>query len=100
VLDAMPTKHQAQARTLLCAMPDAKSQAACEALRDPFVKRCAPLAPKAVERLEHAARECGGVPVCGGPTAHDGSQTVQEGRLGDGYDLENAPDREEDFPAA
>ena len=51
VLDAMPTKHQAQARTLLCAMPYAESQAACEELRAQFAKRYSPLAPKAVERL-------------------------------------------------
>jgi putative transposase len=51
VLDAMPTKHQAQARTLWCAMPSAESQATCEALRDQFMKRYGLLAPKAVERL-------------------------------------------------
>jgi putative transposase len=33
VLDAIPSKHQAQARTLLRAMPDAESEAACEELR-------------------------------------------------------------------
>jgi putative transposase len=53
VLDAVPTKHQAQARTLLCAMPYAESQTACEALRGQFGKRYHQLAPKAVERLEH-----------------------------------------------
>jgi putative transposase len=51
VLDAMPTTHQAQARTLLCAMPYAESQATCEDLRDQFVKRYGQLVPKAVERL-------------------------------------------------
>jgi transposase-like protein len=51
VLDAVPTKHQAQARTLLCAMPYAESQTACEELRAQFVQRYHPLAPKAVERL-------------------------------------------------
>jgi putative transposase len=51
VLDAIPTKHQAQARTLLCAMPYAESQATCEYLRDQFVKRYGQLAPKAGERL-------------------------------------------------
>jgi transposase-like protein len=51
VLDAIPTKHQAQARTLLCAMPYAESQAACEALRAQFAKRYSQLAPKAAERL-------------------------------------------------
>jgi putative transposase len=53
VLDAIPKKHQAQARTLLCAMPYAESQAACEALRARFAKRYSQLAPKAVERLAH-----------------------------------------------
>jgi putative transposase len=51
VLDALPTKHQAQARTLWCAMPYAESQAACEELRAQFAKRYSQLAPKAVERL-------------------------------------------------
>jgi putative transposase len=51
VLDAIPAKHQAQARTLLCAMPYAESQAACEELRAHFAKRYSQLAPKAVERL-------------------------------------------------
>jgi putative transposase len=53
VLDAIPQKQQAQARTLLCAMPYAESQAACEALRGQFTKRYSQLAPKAVERLAH-----------------------------------------------
>jgi putative transposase len=51
VLDAMPTNHQAEARTLLCAMPYAESQALCEELRTQFTKRYCQLAPKAVERL-------------------------------------------------
>ena len=51
VLDSIPTKHQAQARTLLCAMPYAESQAACEELRAQFAKRYSQLAPKAIERL-------------------------------------------------
>jgi putative transposase len=51
VLDAVPTKHQAEARTLLCAMPYADTQAACEELRAQFAKRYRHLAPKAVERL-------------------------------------------------
>jgi transposase-like protein len=51
VLDAVPTKHQAAARTLLCAMPYADTQAACEELRAQFDKRYQQLAPKAVERL-------------------------------------------------
>jgi transposase-like protein len=50
VLDAVPTKHQAEARTLLCAMPYADTQAACEELRAQFDKRYRQLAPKAVER--------------------------------------------------
>jgi transposase-like protein len=51
VLDAMPKKHQAEARTLLCAMPYAETQTACEALRVQFTTRYRKLAPKAVERL-------------------------------------------------
>ena len=51
VLDALPKKHQAEARTLLCAMPYAETQAACEALRVEFTSRYRKLAPKAVERL-------------------------------------------------
>jgi transposase-like protein len=51
VLDAMLKKHQAEARTLLCAMPYAETQAACEALREQFTTRYRKLAPKAVERL-------------------------------------------------
>src|SRR5499426_558273 len=50
-LDAMPKRYQAEARTLLCAMPYAKTQAACEALRAQFNKHYHKLAPKAVERL-------------------------------------------------
>jgi putative transposase len=53
VLDAVPTKHQAQARTLLCAMPYTESQVACEEQRAHFVKRYRQLASKAVERLLH-----------------------------------------------
>jgi putative transposase len=51
VLDAIPKKQQAQARTLLGAMPYAESQAACEKLRAQFDTRYRQLAPKAVERL-------------------------------------------------
>src|SRR5215510_10529571 len=51
VLDAMPKKHQADALTLLRAMPYAETQAACEALRAEFTTRYRWLAPKAVERL-------------------------------------------------
>jgi putative transposase len=51
VLDALPKKHQAEARTLLCALPYAETQAACEALRAEFTTRYRKLAPKAVERL-------------------------------------------------
>lgn len=50
VLDAVPKKHQAEARTLLCAMPYAETQAACEALRAEFTTH-RKLALKAVERL-------------------------------------------------
>jgi transposase-like protein len=53
VLDALPTKEQAQARPRLCAMPYAESQATCEQLRVQFEKRYQPVAPKAVERLAH-----------------------------------------------
>jgi putative transposase len=48
---AMPTKHQPQARTRLCAMPDAERQTAGEELRAQCVQRSRPLAPKAVEGL-------------------------------------------------
>ena len=51
VLDAMPKKHQAEARALLCTMPYAETQAACKALREQFTTRYRKLAPKAVERL-------------------------------------------------
>jgi putative transposase len=51
VLEAIPQKQQAQARTRLCAMPYAESQAACEERRDQFAKRYSQPAPKAVERL-------------------------------------------------
>jgi putative transposase len=50
VLDAMPKKHQAEARTLVCAMPYAKTQAACEALRAQFITRYHKVTPTAVER--------------------------------------------------
>jgi len=51
VLDTLPKKHQAEARTLLCAMPYAETQVACEALREQFTHRYRKVAPKAVERL-------------------------------------------------
>src|SRR5215813_14086564 len=51
VLDALPKKHQAEAHTLLCAMPSAKPQAACAARRDQFITHYRKVAPKAVERL-------------------------------------------------
>jgi transposase-like protein len=51
VLDAIPKKHQAEARTLLCAMPYAETQVDCEVLRAEFTSRYRKLAPKAVERL-------------------------------------------------
>jgi putative transposase len=51
VLDAMPKKQQAEARSLLCAMPYAETQIACETLRAEFTTRYRKVAPKAVERL-------------------------------------------------
>jgi putative transposase len=51
VLDALPKKYQAEARSLLCTMPYADTQAACETLRAEFTTRYRKLAPKAVERL-------------------------------------------------
>jgi transposase-like protein len=51
VLDAMPKKYQAEARTLLCTMPYAETQTGCEALQTQFTHRYRKLAPKAVERL-------------------------------------------------
>ena len=51
VLDALPKKLQAEARTLLCAMPYAETQAACEVRREQFTTRYRKVAPKAVERL-------------------------------------------------
>lgn len=51
VLDARPTKHQAEATTLLKTMPYAETQAACEQLRDQFSRRYCTLAPKTIERL-------------------------------------------------
>ena len=51
VLDALPSKHQAPASTLLRAMPYAATQAAWEKLREQFPTRYQALAPKAVERL-------------------------------------------------
>jgi transposase-like protein len=51
VLDALPAKHHTAASALLRALPYAKSQAKCEALRDQFTARYQALAPKAVERL-------------------------------------------------
>ena len=51
VLDAMPKKQQVEARTLLCDLPYAETQAACEVLREKFTHRYQKVAPKAVERL-------------------------------------------------
>ena len=53
VLDAIPKKHQAEARPLLTAIPYAETEATCERLRDQFSRRYRTLAPKAVERLHH-----------------------------------------------
>ncbi len=50
MLDAIPKKHQAEAKALLTAMPYAETQAECERLRDQFSRRYRGLAPKAVER--------------------------------------------------
>jgi transposase-like protein len=54
VLDALPTKSQAAASTLLQTVPYAESRAACEALRAQFPERSQRLAPKAVERVADA----------------------------------------------
>jgi putative transposase len=51
VLDTLPKKHHTEARSLLCAMPYAETQAACETLRAEFTSRYRKLAPKAMERL-------------------------------------------------
>ena len=51
ILDALPKKQQAEARTLLCAMPYAETRADCETLREKFTTRYRKVAPKAVERL-------------------------------------------------
>jgi transposase-like protein len=51
VLDAIPQKHQAEAKIVLTAMPYAETQEACERLRDQFSRRYRTLAPKAVERV-------------------------------------------------
>jgi putative transposase len=51
VLDALPKKQQVEARTLLCDLPYAETQAACEVLREKFTTRYQKVAPKAVERL-------------------------------------------------
>lgn len=50
VLDAIPTKYQAEAATVLKAIPYAETRADCERLRDQFSHRYRLLAPKAVER--------------------------------------------------
>lgn len=51
VLDALPKKPHAEARILLCRMPYAETQTACEALQEKFTNRYRSLAPKAVDRL-------------------------------------------------
>lgn len=94
VLDAVPRKYQAEARTLLRAMPYADTQAACEELRAPCDHRYRQLAPKAVERLgapRHLLsvpagtlapptdHECRRIALCGGATVHHSGQTLQEG---------------------
>ena len=110
VLDAMPKKHQAEGRTLLCAMPYAETQAACEALRERFTHRYRKSAPKAVERLADdwerlvtfipvSARalaaltdyERGRVPICHrAPTDH-GCEAVQESGECYRINLEDSP---------
>jgi len=97
VLDAMPKKHQAEARTLLCAMPYAETQAACEALRTQFATRYHKLTPKAVELLASdwerlvlplcsgalaalADHKYRGVTLRHGTATHHGRQTLQESR--------------------
>jgi putative transposase len=52
-LGAIPKKQLPQARTLLCAMSYAESQAACQQLRAQFDTRYRQLVPKAVEQLAH-----------------------------------------------
>src|SRR5262245_6462716 len=47
----MPKKQQAEARMLLCSMPYANTQGACEALREQFPTRFRKLSPKAEKRL-------------------------------------------------
>ena len=51
MLDAIPTKHQAEAKILLKALPYAESHTECERRRDQFSRRYRAVAPKAVERL-------------------------------------------------
>ncbi|MGE3151422.1 MAG: IS256 family transposase [Nitrospiraceae bacterium] len=51
VLDAIATKHQAEATTLLKTMPYAETRLACERGRDQFSRQYCAVAPKAVERL-------------------------------------------------
>ncbi len=53
VLDAFPKQYQAEAKTMLKAMPYAETHVECERLRDQFGRRYRTLAPKAVERLHH-----------------------------------------------
>lgn len=52
VLDALPKKHQAEAKSLLTTLPYAESQAECERRRDQFSRRYRTVAPKAIERLQ------------------------------------------------
>jgi len=114
VLDAVPRKYQAEARTLLRAMPYADMQAACEELRAPCDHRYRQLAPKAVERLgapRHLLsvpagtlapptdHECRRIALCGGATVHHSGQTLQEGGHRHGDDLESPPDRGDHVPA-
>ena len=52
VLDALPTRHQAEAKAWLRQMMYAESRAACEALRTQFAAQYRPTYPRAVETLE------------------------------------------------
>jgi transposase-like protein len=83
VLDALPTKHQATASTLLRAMPYAENQATCEALRDQFTTRDQALAPKAVERLQDDWERLEGFQALVGVPVADATQWDQTEIVGD-----------------
>lgn len=52
ILDAIPKRYQPEASQLLRALPYAKTQQECEALKQQFCQRYYPLFAKAVDRLE------------------------------------------------